>query len=86
MENEENRVMSTSIVARMLQLLGLLALLYQPGVSYKLGGDSAVYTSTSDGSGLCHYSAGERPLGFSSQTSMDSEEAWFLDERNINLL
>ena len=43
--------------------------------SYKLGGDSVVYTSKSDGSAFCHCSDGERPLGFSSQTSMDSEEA-----------
>jgi len=54
--------------------------------SYKLGGDSVVYTSKSDGSAFCHCLAGERPLGFSSQTSMDSEEAWFLDERKRNLL
>ena len=42
---------------------------------YKIGGDSVVYTSKSDGFSCCHCSASERPLGFSSQTSMDSEEA-----------
>jgi len=51
---------------------------------YKLGGDSAVYTSKSDGSAFCHCLVGERPLGFSIQTSMDSKEAWFLmRERGI---
>lgn len=42
---------------------------------YKLGGDSAVYTSKSNGSAFFHCSAGERPLGFSIQTSMDLEES-----------
>jgi len=36
--------MSLSIVARILQLVGLPNLLYQRGVSYKLGGDNAIYT------------------------------------------
>jgi len=39
--------------------------------SYKLGGDSVVYTSKSDGFAFCHCSASKRPLWFSSQTSMD---------------
>jgi len=43
--------------------------------SYKLGGDNVVYTSKSDGSSVCHCSTCERPLGFLSQNSMDSEEA-----------
>ena len=52
--------------------------------SYKLGGESVVYTSKSDGSVFFHFSAGERPLGFSSQTSMDSEEAsLMMKEREI---
>ena len=46
--------------------------------SYKLGGDNVVYTSKSDGSSVCHCSTCERPLGFLSQNSMDSEEAWLL--------
>ncbi len=52
--------------------------------SYKLGGDSVVYTSKSDGSTFCHSPASERPLGFSTQTSMDSKEDWLLmKEREI---
>jgi len=43
--------------------------------SYKLGSDSAIYISKSDGSAFCHYSIGERLLGLSSHTSMYSEEA-----------
>ena len=29
--------------------------------SYKLGGDSAICTSKSEGASSCHYSSGERP-------------------------
>ena len=43
--------------------------------SYKLGGDSIIYTNKSDGSTFCHCSTGERPPGFSIQTSMDLEES-----------
>jgi len=34
--------MSLNIAERMLQLLGLPTLLYQPRVSYKLGGDNVI--------------------------------------------
>ena len=54
--------------------------------SYTLGGDNVVYTSKSDGFAFCHGSIGQRPVGFSSYTSMELEEAWFLDGRKGNLL
>jgi len=56
-------VMSANIVSRMLQLL-VYQLYISTWGSYKLGFDSVVCTSKSDGPAYCHYLAGERLLGF----------------------
>ena len=67
--------MSTSIVARMLQILGLPTLLYQPGFRTNL--EVTVFYTQADAMGplfviaklaIDHY-------GFSNQPSIDSEEA-----------
>jgi len=48
-------MMSLNIAERMLQLLLLPALLYQPIVSYNLGGDSVIYTTYASFYS-CHFS------------------------------
>lgn len=55
--------MSTSIAARMLQLLGHQIYLSNRG-SYKLGGDIAICISKSEGPSYCHCSSSEKPQGF----------------------
>jgi len=68
-------LMSTSIIARMLQLLGLLNLLYQPGVCTKLE-VTMLYTQVD---AMCLLLATAKMAinhyGLSNQTSIDSKEA-----------
>ena len=54
--------------------------------SYKLGGDSVVYTSKSDGSAFFHCLVGERSLGFFKIDFYGFRRSLITDEGKRNLL
>ena len=66
--------MSTSIAARMLQLLGLPALLYQPGVRTNLEVTVLYTQKNAMGPLFVTVELAIDHYGFSNQTSIDSKE------------